>query len=87
MSCSPALQESMKAEEVKRNTHAAAKPEDNTTMSRYSGLLVPLIFTIVILLISAVDVNATLALNYGSQKAKEYWESQGRADSTSKLDS
>ncbi|KAL1474877.1 hypothetical protein MTO96_037700, partial [Rhipicephalus appendiculatus] len=54
---------------AKRNTHEVAKPEDNTTMSRYSGMLVPIIFTIVILLISSVDANSVLVFKSGRQKA------------------
>ncbi|KAL3208445.1 hypothetical protein MRX96_039126 [Rhipicephalus microplus] len=56
------------------------KEEDGTKMSPQSGLFLSALSAVVILLISAADVNAVFALNYGSEKAKEFWESQGRMD-------
>ncbi|KAL3261160.1 hypothetical protein MRX96_016512, partial [Rhipicephalus microplus] len=66
-------------------TQEALKGKYNTKMAHHAGLFVCALFALVTLLISAMDADAVLALNYGSQKAKEYWESQGRVDAASKL--
>ncbi|XP_075725975.1 uncharacterized protein LOC119179633 [Rhipicephalus microplus] len=63
----------------------APKGKYYTEMSQHAALFVYALSALVIILISAMDADAALALNYGSQKAKEYWESQSRADAVSKL--